>query len=49
MAKKSIWKRIDESESLQTFFIVIMVIMVMMGVSFLFGLIFLGLKLLGWS
>jgi hypothetical protein len=45
MTKKSIWERIDESESLQIFFIVTMV---MMGVSFFFGLIFLGLKLLGW-
>ncbi len=43
MAKKSIWKRIDKSESLQIFFIVTMV---MMGVSFFFGLTFLGLKLL---
>lgn len=43
MAKKSVWKRIDESESLQIFFTVIMV---MAGIGFLFGLTFLGLKLL---
>ena len=44
MSNKSIWKRIDESESLQIFFIIIMV---MIGVAFFFGLIFLRLKLLG--
>ena len=44
MSNKSIWKRIDESESLQIFFIIAMV---MIGVAFFFGLIFLGLKLLG--
>lgn len=45
MSKKSIWERIDESESLQTFFIITMI---MMCLSFFFGLVFLGLKLLGW-
>ena len=45
MTKKSIWKRIDESESLQTFFIISMI---MVCTTFIFGLIFLTLKLLGW-
>jgi hypothetical protein len=45
MTKKSIWKRIDESESLQTFFIITMI---MICITFFFGLVFLGLKLLTW-
>lgn len=45
MSKKSIWERIDESESLQTFFVITMI---MVCIAFLFGLVFLGLKLLSW-
>ena len=43
MAKKSIWERIDESDSLQVFFIFTMI---MASIAFLFGLTFLGFKLL---
>lgn len=41
MAKKSIWERIDKTESLQIFFIVTMV---MMGVSFFFWFNILRIK-----
>jgi len=43
MSKKSIWEKIDESESFQTFFIVVMV---MLCITFFSGLVFLGIKLL---